>query len=697
MQTIKIDFDNPGLPQRLDVVENDAQSRFFKAVLYKDGKAYVAPSGATYSIMYRGFGPQNEGWYDTINDGAGKRAACSVSGNIVTCEIARQALRVPGHVSVVLCVTGSNGYMLHGWPIDCNCRNDNYTGGTSVESFFYITQITNADWTSAIQTWEELKNMIDPTLSLSGKAADAAKVGQTIGITNLDPIDISLDKGITIDSTSGYKKAATDPSGRSCSHDYIDMLNISYIQIIAKNSSDAYSKSYMTYEYDANHNYLGATRELPNQFYPLRQNQDKFYPYDGKTFTSCKYKSTRYVQIVFFTADEYVAKAYYYSDEYRFGPKANIAYETIQKMNGYQNEFLRIAYSDIFLAPINTEEHFLTAAHLGFNALKCDCRLTKDNKIILCHDDGFTTNSDGKIIEYDKKNNTKIRTLTESQCTELKFETSYYDMDHNASPCTLADFLTICKEKDKIPFITLRDEYVEETVPVIFEELNKYNLRMKAIINSMTFSSLEWVRKYDENIQLNYVLNLGAILTNKIVDKCADLGRCSVSLFTVPADTDGTIYDNCKPSVIHAQKIGVPVQNAQIVTTAQYNQFLSDGFTGLQIIRAIFEYAKENFIFSVNVSDGAAIITGWYKWTTPFTADISVSENMIEVKEIKRSGSKRKFADGVMSLWMNIMPYELSAKSKSGKPINILWENNKVKITGESMNENNTYYIKISI
>lgn len=181
MQTIKIDFDNPGLPQRLDVVENDAQSRFFKAVLYKDGKAYAAPSGATYSIMYRGFGPQNEGWYDTINDGAGKRAACSVSGNVVTCEIARQALRVPGHVSVVLCVTGSNGYMLHGWPIDCNCRNDNYTGGTSVESFFYITQVTNADWTSAIRTWEELKNMIDPTLSLSGKAADAAKVGEAVG------------------------------------------------------------------------------------------------------------------------------------------------------------------------------------------------------------------------------------------------------------------------------------------------------------------------------------------------------------------------------------------------------------------------------------------------------------------------------------------------------------------------------------
>lgn len=191
MREIKIDFDNPGLPQRLDVVENDAQSRFFKAVLYKDGKAYTAPDGATYSIMYRGFGPQNEGWYDTINDGAGKRAACSVSGNVVTCEIARQALRIPGHVSVMLCVTGSNGYMLHGWPIDCNCRNDSYTNGTSVESFFYITQVTNTDWNSAIQTWEELKNMIDPTLSISGKAADAKVMGDKIGELKEDINDIT--------------------------------------------------------------------------------------------------------------------------------------------------------------------------------------------------------------------------------------------------------------------------------------------------------------------------------------------------------------------------------------------------------------------------------------------------------------------------------------------------------------------------
>ena len=180
MQKIRIDFDNPGLPQHISAVENDSQSRFFQATLYENGKAYTAPEGATYSIMYRGFGPQNQGWYDTINDGAGKRSACAVSGNVVTCEIARQALQVPGHVSIVLCVTTGKGYMLKSWPIECDCKNDRYDSTVEIQSFFYVTQISNESWTQAIQAVEELKNTIDPTLSVSGKAADAAKVGEAV-------------------------------------------------------------------------------------------------------------------------------------------------------------------------------------------------------------------------------------------------------------------------------------------------------------------------------------------------------------------------------------------------------------------------------------------------------------------------------------------------------------------------------------
>ena len=220
MQKIRIDFDNPGLPQHISAVENDSQSRFFQATLYENGKAYTAPAGATYSIMYHGFGPQNQGWYDTINDGAGKRAACTVSGNVVTCKIARQALQVPGHVSIVLCVTTGKGYMLKSWPIECDCKNDRYDSTAEIESFFYITQISNADWNRAIQAVEELKNTIDPTLSLSGKAADAKAAGDAVGQLkeDVDNVSNSLNSGfVNVDDyiLCGVKNGALVESSTS--------------------------------------------------------------------------------------------------------------------------------------------------------------------------------------------------------------------------------------------------------------------------------------------------------------------------------------------------------------------------------------------------------------------------------------------------------------------------------------------------
>lgn len=183
MQQIKIDFDNPGLPQSLGAVEGESQSRIFQAALYKSGAAYTAPAGAVYSIMYRGFGPQNQGWYDTIEDGAGKRAACTVSGNVATCELARQALRVPGHLTVVLCVSDAKGYMLKSWPIMADVRNDGYEDTGESEMYFnlsgiagnYLTQLekamTDAETTrnNLISTAAQVKKDID------AKAAAALK------------------------------------------------------------------------------------------------------------------------------------------------------------------------------------------------------------------------------------------------------------------------------------------------------------------------------------------------------------------------------------------------------------------------------------------------------------------------------------------------------------------------------------------
>ena len=171
MQQIKIDFDNPGLPQHLEAMEGDAQSRFFQATLYRSGVAYTPPADAVYSIMYRGFGEQNQGWYDTIEDDTGKRDACVASGNVVTCEIDRHALIVPGHVSIVLCITNDRGYMLKSRPILTDARNDNYSDTVEVESYFRITGKTSAWW---LQNKKDVQDLVDKATAEATKAENCA-------------------------------------------------------------------------------------------------------------------------------------------------------------------------------------------------------------------------------------------------------------------------------------------------------------------------------------------------------------------------------------------------------------------------------------------------------------------------------------------------------------------------------------------
>lgn len=176
MQQIKIDFDNPGLPQHLEAMEGDAQSRFFQATLYRSGVAYTPPAGVAYSIMYRGFGEQNQGWYDTIEDDTGKRDACVASGNVVTCEIDRHALIVPGHVSIVLCITNDRGYMLKSRPILTDARNDNYSDTVEVESYFRITGKTSAWW---LQNKKDVQDLVDKATAEATKAKNSADASAT--------------------------------------------------------------------------------------------------------------------------------------------------------------------------------------------------------------------------------------------------------------------------------------------------------------------------------------------------------------------------------------------------------------------------------------------------------------------------------------------------------------------------------------
>lgn len=190
MQTLKMDFQSQSAPPVVPVMQSDSQSRFIGITLYNGGAPYEAPEGASYTVQYRGPGANNMGWYDTITLSSGTRKAVivdSASKNVVTLELAEQALRVNGNVFVNLCVVTNTGYMLKTFPILCRVTAAAFPDTVAVQSFFYVTGITSEQWLAYVTACQDAQKRAedaaatfetDPTLSVEGKAADAGMVGK---------------------------------------------------------------------------------------------------------------------------------------------------------------------------------------------------------------------------------------------------------------------------------------------------------------------------------------------------------------------------------------------------------------------------------------------------------------------------------------------------------------------------------------
>lgn len=118
MRRFIIDVARDFSPLRIAATQNDQLSRFFSVELLDNGAPYQPPAGATGSIKFSG--PLTKGWYDavTLQDGS-TRPACVMTGNVMTCEIAANALAMPGQVTLTLVITAASGYQLGSWPIRC--------------------------------------------------------------------------------------------------------------------------------------------------------------------------------------------------------------------------------------------------------------------------------------------------------------------------------------------------------------------------------------------------------------------------------------------------------------------------------------------------------------------------------------------------------------------------------------------------
>lgn len=162
MQTIYLDVSNRGVIPAIYAKQNDV-GRKVEVVLTNSGLPYEPEAGSAFSAWFSG--ASGVGNYTDIGD----KSAFSVSGNKVTVELITQMLQNAGEGTLCLVLSRAGGDQIGLWNIRYICEG--IPGAGSEPAKDYYTAFSQAVAGLAYP---------DASLSVAGKAADAAAVGTAL-------------------------------------------------------------------------------------------------------------------------------------------------------------------------------------------------------------------------------------------------------------------------------------------------------------------------------------------------------------------------------------------------------------------------------------------------------------------------------------------------------------------------------------
>ena len=161
MQKFSVDISSRGAPMVLYAAQGDTKSRFFSVAVFDSGVAYSLPIGAYVTVRFGAPG-MPAGWYDIIQEpGGGSHPAVSVDGNIITAELAEQAVSVPGKNGVWLLVNTADGYQLASWGFD-----------------LFVEAVHGMDAPEATVYYNALAEQVSQTIANAQAASESASQAQ---------------------------------------------------------------------------------------------------------------------------------------------------------------------------------------------------------------------------------------------------------------------------------------------------------------------------------------------------------------------------------------------------------------------------------------------------------------------------------------------------------------------------------------
>lgn len=279
-----------------------------------------------------------------------------------------------------------------------------------------------------------------------------------------------------------------------------------------------------------------------------------------------------------------------------------------------------ISYSHTNGSPctINTQEEYIYNCKQGYNSIKGDLRLTSDGKIVMCHDAGFTFDSNGKIISYNENNCTLIHNMTYDECMSKQYA-------DGSNVCDFETYIEICKKYGKFAFFDLRHEYLEDTIAEMLMIINKYQMKSNCVVACANITPATTVRNADKEIMISLTVGrsdaAGDYGVKYYVDRAAALGNVICFGFDFPLSGDNgarhgvlaldETFDDGDGNMLtapdYAGKLGIPYYECVIETNTEtydvdgtptqlnvIDECIKRGVTGFVTEAALPDFAKKN-------------------------------------------------------------------------------------------------------
>ena len=151
----------------------------------------------------------------------------------------------------------------------------------------------------------------------------------------------------------------------------------------------------------------------------------------------------------------------------------------------------------------NTRAAFINGANAGAWGLECDIRVSQDGTFIISHDDNFKRLGGPE---------TKIADMTTEALLSTRLTSKRHGVTYAGTPCTLGEFLDICKEYQVVPVIEVKvcttihsntkaeNEPVFDGIPALINLIDQKGLSDKAVIISFMPGVVDFIHRHYPDI-----------------------------------------------------------------------------------------------------------------------------------------------------------------------------------------------------